>query len=58
MLQGLLGISGVCLASWVGFGFFYVKKSSINWRFPVDFQAVFAIILTAVLLLPGRKYPK
>lgn len=55
MLQGWLAISGVCLATWIDFGFFYVTKSSVNWRFPIAFQAIFAFIVLAVILfLPGK----
>lgn len=54
MLQGWLAIGGVCLATWIDFGFFYVKDSSVNWRFPIAFQAIFAIIvLSLILFLPG-----
>lgn len=41
---GGMAISGVCLASWVDFGFFFVKHSAINWRMPIAIQVIFPII--------------
>ncbi|CAK7217162.1 hypothetical protein SEUCBS140593_003111 [Sporothrix eucalyptigena] len=53
MMQGWLAIGGVCFATWLDFGFFYVKNSSVNWRFPIAFQAVFAlIVLVLIMFLP------
>ena len=33
---------GLMLAYWINYGFFY-QQSSLQWRFPLAFQAVFAI---------------
>lgn len=41
---GAMAISGVCLASWVDFGFYFVKHSAINWRMPIAIQVIFPII--------------
>lgn len=54
MLEGCFAIGGVALASWLDFGFFFVKNNPVNWRFPIAFQSVFAIIvLSLILFLPG-----
>lgn len=52
-LCGAMAIVGVCLATWVDFGFYFVKKSEVNWRFPVALQLVFPIVcLLGVTFLP------
>jgi MFS family permease len=44
---------GVALATWIDFGFFYAQSSSVSWRFPIAFQAIFALIVVClVLFLP------
>jgi MFS family permease len=54
MMEGMFAIAGVALATWLDFGFFFVKGNSVNWRFPIAFQAVFAIIvISLILMLPG-----
>lgn len=54
MLEGMFAIGGVALAVWLDFGFFFLKNDSANWRFPIAFQAVFAIgIATLIFMLPG-----
>ncbi|KAG0148801.1 hypothetical protein CROQUDRAFT_654374 [Cronartium quercuum f. sp. fusiforme G11] len=53
MLEGCLITAGIMISYWVDFGFFFAKSSSISWRFPIAFQAVFAIIIMlSVLSLP------
>lgn len=43
---------GTVIAYWLDFGFSYVDNSS-QWRFPISFQVVFAILLIAgVMMLP------
>jgi hypothetical protein len=55
MLEGMFAIGGVTLAVWLDFGFFFLKNDSANWRFPIAFQAVFAIgIASLIFMLPGR----
>ncbi|KAK6371686.1 hypothetical protein LTS17_008509 [Exophiala oligosperma] len=52
-MEGCFAIGGVCFATWLDFGFFFVKNNSVNWRFPIAFQSVFAlIVLWLILLLP------
>lgn len=41
---GAMAISGVCLASWIDFGFYFVKHSAVNWRMPIAIQVIFPII--------------
>ena len=54
MLEGMFAIGGVTLAVWLDFGFFFLKDDSANWRFPIAFQAVFAIgIASLIFMLPG-----
>lgn len=53
MLQGFFAIGGVASASWIEFGLFFVKDSQVNFRFPIAFQGLFAIIITSfVMFLP------
>ena len=33
------------ISYWVDYGFYQIKDSSVQWRFPIGFQAFFAIIL-------------
>uniref|UniRef100_A0A1Y1KAA3 Major facilitator superfamily (MFS) profile domain-containing protein n=1 Tax=Photinus pyralis TaxID=7054 RepID=A0A1Y1KAA3_PHOPY len=40
--------AGVAAAYWVDFGMRYIKNS-VNWRFPIAFQAVFSIANIAIL---------
>ena len=40
---------GLMLAYWINYGFFY-QQSSLQWRFPLAFQAVFAIYCIAVTI--------
>lgn len=43
---------GLMLAYWINYGFFY-QKTSVQWRFPLAFQAVFAIYcITVTIFLP------
>lgn len=53
LLQGFFAIGGIVAASWIEFGLFFVKDSEVNFRFPIAFQGVFAVIVTSlVLFLP------
>ncbi|KAH0286332.1 general substrate transporter [Aureobasidium namibiae CBS 147.97] len=53
MLEGMFAIGGVALAVWLDFGFFFLKNDSANWRFPIAFQAVFALgIASLIFMLP------
>lgn len=53
MLEGWFAIGGIVIATWIEFGLFYVKNNSVNWRFPIAFQGLFAIVvISLVLLLP------
>lgn len=53
MLEGMFAIGGVAFAVWLDFGFFFLKNNSANWRFPIAFQAVFAIgVASLIFMLP------
>jgi len=41
-------IAGTALSNWICFGFSYLE-SSIQWRFPLAFQTVFAIIVLGLV---------
>ncbi|KAL7952407.1 general substrate transporter [Trichoderma compactum] len=44
---------GIVTATWLEFGLFYVKDNAVNWRFPIAFQAVLAlIVVSAILFMP------
>lgn len=45
MLENSAAIGGVAFVSWFEFGLYFVKNNSVNWRFPIAFQALFAIIV-------------
>lgn len=49
MMQGMFGIGGVVLATWLNFGFYYVHDSSVNWRFPIAFQSLFALLVIGLI---------
>lgn len=52
-LCGALAITGVCLASWIDFAFYFVLGSDVNWRMPIAIQLIFPIIcFCCVLGLP------
>ncbi|KAH0524147.1 hypothetical protein TsFJ059_009051 [Trichoderma semiorbis] len=50
LLQGLFALGGIVTATWLEFGLFYVKDNAVNWRFPIAFQAVLALIVVSVIL--------
>nr|SIP56033.1 putative Sugar Porter [Yarrowia yakushimensis] len=53
MLGGALTTGGIALSYWLDFGFYFVHGNDSNWRFPVAFQIVFALVLTGtVMYLP------
>lgn len=50
MLQGWFGVGGLALVVWIEFGLFYVKgDNSVNFRFPIALQCVFALIILSVI---------
>ena len=50
LLEGFFAIGGVALASWIEFGLYYVENNPVSWRFPIAFQAFFALIITSLIL--------
>jgi sugar porter (SP) family MFS transporter len=50
LLQGFFAIGGLTSASWIEFGLFFVKKSEVNFRFPIAFQGFFALIFTSIIM--------
>ncbi|KAK9351489.1 general substrate transporter [Lipomyces doorenjongii] len=52
MVEGALITGGIALSYWIDFAFYFVPGQA-DWRFPIAFQAIFAIIImSTVLLLP------
>ncbi|OAA63420.1 General substrate transporter [Niveomyces insectorum RCEF 264] len=49
MLQGFLAIGGSVLVLWIEFGMYYVKTSSVNFRFPISFQLIFAVVIVSCI---------
>ncbi|KAF9055072.1 general substrate transporter [Hymenopellis radicata] len=45
MIEGSLITFGVMLSYWIDFACFWAKDSSVQWRFPIAFQIVFALIM-------------
>lgn len=53
MIQGALITGGICISYWIDFGFYFIKNSSVSWRFPIAFQIVFPLfILPFIMSLP------
>ncbi|KAL1979247.1 hypothetical protein VTN96DRAFT_6399 [Rasamsonia emersonii] len=53
LLEGWFAIGGIVIATWLEFGLYYVRNSSVSWRFPIAFQAVFAlVVVSCIMLLP------
>ncbi|RFU26332.1 hypothetical protein B7463_g10001, partial [Scytalidium lignicola] len=50
LLQGLFALGGIVSATWLEFGLFYVKDNAVNWRFPIAFQAVFALVVIGLIM--------
>ncbi|KXT02087.1 hypothetical protein AC578_6693 [Pseudocercospora eumusae] len=45
MIEGSAAIFGVMFVGWLEFGFYFVKNSSVSFRFPIAFQAFFPLIV-------------
>lgn len=53
IIDGVFVGSGVALALWVDLGFFFVKESSVSWRFPLVFQVLMSgIAIVFITILP------
>lgn len=48
-IQGFLIVVGCCIAYWVDYGLSFTN-SSVQWRFPIQFQSFFAIIVVILAL--------
>ena len=55
-LQGTVTIIGLCIAYWLDFGMSYLSGPA-QWRFPVAFQAFFAVLLV-LQMLPLPETPR
>ncbi|KAJ8098118.1 general substrate transporter [Lipomyces tetrasporus] len=49
MVEGALITGGIALSYWIDFAFYFVPGQA-DWRFPIAFQAVFAIIVMCTVL--------
>lgn len=54
--QGTVTIVGLCIAYWLDYGMSFVMNSS-QWRFPISFQAFFAVCLV-LQMLPLPETPR
>lgn len=54
--QGTVTIVGLCIAYWIDYGLSFVE-SPVQWRFPISFQAFFAVCLV-VQMLPLPDTPR
>ncbi|KAN0063120.1 hypothetical protein ACQY0O_004284 [Thecaphora frezii] len=53
LIEGALIAGGIMISYWVDYGFYQIKDNSVQWRFPIAFQAAFAITLFfGILALP------
>lgn len=51
--SGTMGLIGAAVAPWIALGFFFVKHSSVSWRFPLALPMLPAILLCiAAFFLP------
>lgn len=44
-IEGALLAGGVMISYWIDFGFYFFRWNSVQWRFPIAFQAAFALVL-------------
>ncbi|WFD01128.1 hypothetical protein MYAM1_003889 [Malassezia yamatoensis] len=44
-IEGALLAGGVMVSYWIDFGFYFFRLNSVQWRFPIAFQAAFALVL-------------
>lgn len=44
-VEGALLAGGVMISYWIDFGFYFFRLNSVQWRFPIAFQAAFALVL-------------
>ena len=52
-VEGALLAGGVMISYWIDFGFYFLRTNSVQWRFPIAFQAAFALVLLAgVFFIP------
>lgn len=52
-IEGALLAGGVMISYWLDFGFYFLKFNSVQWRFPIAFQIVFAaILMLGVFIMP------
>lgn len=47
--QGTVTIVGLCIAYWIDYGLSFVD-TSVQWRFPISFQAFFAVCLVVQMI--------
>ena len=50
-MDGIFIGSGVSIALWIDFGFFFVANSSVAWRFPLAFQVVLLLFVAFFISL-------
>ena len=50
MLEGSLITAGITISYWIDFGFYFLSDKAVAWRFPLAFQAVFALIIFGTVL--------
>ncbi|KAJ4144273.1 hypothetical protein LMH87_003163 [Akanthomyces muscarius] len=51
VMDGIFIGSGVSIALWIDFGFFFVANSSVAWRFPLAFQVVLLLFVAFFISL-------
>ncbi|KAF4122748.1 Sugar (and other) transporter [Geosmithia morbida] len=45
MYEGSLITGGICLSYWINYGFAWIGKKEVAWRFPIAFQIIFALVI-------------
>lgn len=51
VMDGIFIGSGVSIALWIDFGFFFVANSSVAWRFPLAFQVLLLLFVACFITL-------
>jgi sugar porter (SP) family MFS transporter len=53
ILELVLNIFGICVTTWMNYGFTYLKGNSVSWRFPLAFQCFWSMVtLLLAIIMP------
>lgn len=53
IMELVLNILGIAVTNWMNYGFTYLPKSSVSWRFPLAFQSFWSVVtLLLTIIMP------